>query len=313
MTDGPPTPGREADAAPDSSLHAAKPAALKPRARRALIARLTERLDPERAALMDGSGRTATFEDNLVASLSAEQVATLRAQLSTGDGNELTPGKDGQRPDAHAAHSSAALACNAFGAWIGREEQLVIDGIDRFTEQLRVEAKQPIFRGGRPPNLDCLLVGPDVAVGVESKLTEPLARHSPATWSEAYGRDSCRALLSDGWLKALDDARAGTYAPTYLDIDQLLKHALGLRKQHPQDDVHLVYVYWEPTDGSELLEVRAHRKEVQELLGRVGEASPRLHALTYRQLWDEWQGLPGLPWLTAHLDELRGRYDTAVY
>lgn len=286
--------------------------AVKARAREALIARLGELLRADRAALIDDTGRTERFEDNLVASLSAAQIVELRRQLAEGDGHELDVGKGGRRPDGHAAHSSAALAFNAFGPWLGRESDLVIDQVGAFTERLRVEARQRIFRGGRAPNLDCLARGRNVVVGVESKLTEPLAAHQPTVWREAYGRDSCRALLSGGWLEALDAARAGEYTPVYLDVDQLLKHALGLSKQNPLLDCHLVYVYWEPTDGDDVEEVRAHRTEVQALLDRVGSARPRLHALPYAQLWDQWASLASLPWLADHIRELRSRYDVAV-
>lgn len=47
----------------------------------ALIDALKASLPAERAALVDSSGRAERFEDNLVASLSAEQIAKLRAQL----------------------------------------------------------------------------------------------------------------------------------------------------------------------------------------------------------------------------------------
>src|SRR5215210_522582 len=110
--------------------------AAKPRARRALIEQLKKTLPPERAALIDESGRTMHFEDNLVPSLSRDQIVALREQLLAGDGHELDPGDDGSRPDGHAAHSSAALAFNAFGAWFGREHGLVIDGVAGFGEPL---------------------------------------------------------------------------------------------------------------------------------------------------------------------------------
>jgi hypothetical protein len=284
---------------------------LKTRAREALIGCLRESLPPDRAALVDDTGRSERFEDNLVASLSAEQVAALRKQLIAGDGRELEHGADGSRPDGHAAHSSAALAFNAFGAWLTRESELVIDGVGGFSDPLRIEAKQRIFRGGRAPNLDCLASGAEVVVGVESKLTEPLARHGTKTWSEAYGRDSCRALLTDGWLEVLDAARAGSYRTRYLDVDQLLKHALGLCKQNPGRELHLVYVFWEPANAADFDELRAHRDEVQALLDRVGDALPRLHALTYSELWRQWDALD-LPWLREHLTALRRRYDLSV-
>jgi hypothetical protein len=125
---------------------AASSRSTKDRARDALIARLRELLSPERAALIDETGRTESFDDNLVPSLSGEQIEELKHQLRSGDGRELNPGKNGERPDGHAAHSSPCLAFNVFGPWLGRERQLVIDGVGGFTERLRVEAKQHIFR-----------------------------------------------------------------------------------------------------------------------------------------------------------------------
>jgi hypothetical protein len=280
----------------------------KVRAYVALREGLIAMLSPERSELVDGSGRTASFEDNLLHSLTSEQVKILREQLSSGDGYELTRGPDGRRPDAYAAHSSSALAFNAFGAWLGHEPQLVVGGITGFANQLRVEARQRIFRGGRAPNLDCLLVGQDVVMGIESKLTEPLSRHTPKTWSDAYGRESCRKLLDGGWLRALDDARAGRYRTVYLDVNQLLKHALGLSKQHPNRERHLAYIFWEPHHAEDLNEIQSHRAEVADLLDRVGDASPRLHAFTYSDLWVQWETLSSVPWLATHLAALRARY-----
>lgn len=250
------------------------PQSTKDRAYAALLAGLVSSVPAERAALIDAKGRTASFEDNLLSTLTDAQAAELRKQLSAGDGRELDYGKDGTRPDAHAAHSSSVLAFNAFGAWLDHEQHLVIDGVHGFVDRLRVEARQRLFRGGRAPNLDCLITGPDVVVGIESKLTEPLARHHAKPWSDAYSRESCRALLEGGWRKTLDNARSGAYRTTHLDADQLLKHALGLSKQHPNRERHLMYVYWEPADGDTYEEVRRHRSEVTELRERVGDASP---------------------------------------
>ena len=289
-----------------------KPLTTKDRAYGALLRGLIDTLPAERAAVIDDKGRTASFADNLLSTLTHTQVVELRRQLSAGDGCELDYGDDGTRPDAHAAHSSSVLAFNSFGAWLGHEQRLVIDGLSGFSDRLRVEARQRIFRGGRAPNLDCLVSGPHIVVGVESKLTEPLARHGVKPWSEAYGRPSCRALLDDGWLETLDRARAGAYSTRYLDAAQLVKHALGLSKQHPNRERHLVYVYWEPADSDDLREVRCHRAEEAELLERVGNASPRLHALTYTDLWNQWDDLEGVAWLPAHLTALRGRYGMAL-
>ena len=141
----------------------------------ALVDRLRALLPDMRARAMVGD-RTDLFEDNLLSGLAPWQAAVLRAQLEQGDGGELQVSPAGQLPDAHAPHSSATLAFNAFGRWLGSEEDLRLSGIGGF-DTMRIEARVAIFPAGRAPNLDVLATGPGVAAGVESKLTEPLAGH----------------------------------------------------------------------------------------------------------------------------------------
>jgi hypothetical protein len=188
----------------------------------------------------------------------------------------------------------------------------VVDGLDRFDGRLQVEARQRIFRGGRAPNLDCLLIGSDLVFGVESKLTEMLTRHGSGGWSDAYRRESCRALLSDGWLQTLESALSDDYHPQFLGADQLLKHALGISKQHPDRARHLVYVYWEPTDADLYEEFVQHRAEVAEFGDRIAGSSPSFHALTYAELWQQWETLSDEEWLRDHLRALRARYEISL-
>ncbi len=54
----------------------------KTRAVTALIDAFKESLPADRAALVDATGRAERFEDNLVPSLSADQIAKVRAQRS---------------------------------------------------------------------------------------------------------------------------------------------------------------------------------------------------------------------------------------
>src|SRR4051794_41863249 len=63
----------------------------------------------------------AAFEDNLLDSLLPGQVSQLEAQLRRGDGRELDTGPKGEPPDAHSVRSSAVLAMNALGRWLGYE------------------------------------------------------------------------------------------------------------------------------------------------------------------------------------------------
>ena len=133
-----------------------------------------------------------------------------------------------------------------------------------------------------------------------------MSRHRAKPWREAYSRDSCRTLLSGGWLEKLDAARAGTYAPPNPDADQLLKHALGLQRQHGHRgvDVHLVYVYWAPLNGDDLTEVRAHREELQAFRRACPRHRPWLHTISDAQLLEQSEFLTEL-WAAEHLSGLR--------
>jgi hypothetical protein len=280
------------------------------RAVEALSRRLRDLLPEERAAAMVGH-HVAAFEDNLVPTLTPEQIVELRCQLKAGDGKELEPRARGAPPDAHAAHSSAVLAFNAFGGWLGKEQRVTAAGVRGFSRRLEVEKKQPIQRGGRAPNLDVLLTGDDVVAGVESKLTEWLTPHRRRTWQESYSRPDNLALLDGGWRETLRAAIAGDYHPLRLEAAQLLRHALGIARQHPGSERHLVYVWWEPLDADDLPEAVERRAEVAELLARVADASPRLHALTYRELFTEWEQVTDDD-AREHVQALRDRYELAL-
>ena len=91
-------------------------------ARTALSRRLRELLPAETTEHFIGGTHTRRFADNLLPSFSAEQVRALRAQLARGAGDELAATASGKRR-AHAAYSSAALAANAFGGWMGAENR----------------------------------------------------------------------------------------------------------------------------------------------------------------------------------------------
>lgn len=257
-------------------------------------------------------GRTVRLEDNLVPGLSTAQIDQIRHQLGSGDGDELKAGADNVPPRAHAAHSSAALAANAFGRWFGSEQQLSLCGLNGFDE-IALEAKQPIFTSGTPPNLDCLARGGKGIVGIESKLTEFLRDPEQPSWSGAYSRESCLALLDGGWRETLDEAIDGRFQTERLRVDQLLKHVLGLAKQNPHTNLHLVYVYWEPTNADDFDEFVDHREEIAEFAGRVQGASPNFHALSYHHLLRDWQSQANPPpWLAEHVSHMLDRYGIPI-
>jgi hypothetical protein len=277
-------------------------------AQAALSIRLRELLPPETTERFIGGTHTCRFADNLLPSFSAEQVETLCGQLARGAGEELAATASGKRR-AHAPYSSAALAANAFGGWIGAEHQLQIAGLGGFDTSISLEHKLRIAHRGGTANLDCLLQSPSTLVGIESKLTEPLARHQPVEWKAPYKTEAMAALLQDGWLEAFQASLTGAWKPQHLGLEQLLKHALALNSHAAGRVTHLVYVYWEPANGSKIPEVTTHRAEVAELARTIEDAQPHLHPLSYEEMLDEWISIPDDIIRPAdHVNCLRARY-----
>ena len=282
--------------------------AVQQRAWSALSDRLRRTLAPEVAERFVGGTHTRRFADNLLPGFPAGQVEVLRGQLASGAGGELAPTSSGKRR-AHAPYSSAALAVNAFGRWLGSETRLQVAGLGGFDQPLSIEHKLRIKRGGGEANLDCVLQGPGLLVGIESKLTETLAAHSPVAWRPPYRSVEMAALVSEQWADLLRDSLARAWTPEHLGLEQLVKHALALASHADGRETHLVYCYWEPLDGDRIDEVVAHRAEVAELTTRVQGARPAFHAISYTDLLAEWAGLDAQPaWLEQHLNELSQRY-----
>jgi hypothetical protein len=70
------------------------------------------------------------------------------------------------------------------------------------------------------------------------------------------------------------------WQPKYLGLEQLIKHALALESRFKDHALHLVYVWWEPANPDTLPGLREHRAEVRELVDRLGDSRPQLHAVT---------------------------------
>jgi hypothetical protein len=275
---------------------------LRRRARAALAARLREQVPAD--ALHAGGEHALRFADALVPTLSAADVAWAHAHLRRGAKGELRPARSGA-VSAHAAWSSTALVCSAFAPWHADPGALRVGPLGGFTD-VRLEERLHIPHGGGTPNLDVALPAPGGFTGIESKLTEHLAPLRARAWPPAYRRPAMAAALAGGWAEVFADLLDGRWAPRYLDVAQLVRHALSL--QRTDGDAHLVLLFWEPQDGGALPEVAEHRAEVAELLARLGDdARPRLHALSYAELLDAWA-----PVRPDHVAALRARYEVTL-
>ena len=260
---------------------------LQARARKALAGRLRESVPGD--AMHQGGAHTLRFADALIPTLGSDEVAWIRGQLAARAKGELRPSKAGT-VQSQAAWSSTALVASAFAPWRGRLPGLAL------------EARLHIPHGGGTPNLDVAFDGCDGLVGVESKLTEHLDPARVRAWRPAYRRPAMAAELQGGWASVFADLLDGRWAPRFLDAGQLVRHALSLRRAGD-----LVLLYWEPANAEEHPEVLAHRAEVADLIDRVGDARPRLHAFSWAQLFDVWETV-----VPEHVGALRERYDVPV-
>ena len=230
---------------------------------------------------VDAQGYLSSIAENLFQPLSA------RAQraFSAGSGSELLDTR--LRPaKMKALHSSAALAVNVFDYWSDRNPDILMHALrlDPKPASLEFEAQFPTGLGGNPPNLDVAVRYDDgVVIGLESKFSEWLTPQPPnkelfkskyfpesvGLWS-ARGLPACQALATE--------LQAGRAHFRYLDVAQLLKHALGLATQH-EGKFGLNYVFYELA-GPESL---AHRAEVDRFQGLVGN--------DFRFRWNSYQDI----------------------
>jgi hypothetical protein len=221
------------------------------------------------------------------------------ADLSAGDGNEL-------QTKFRAAHSSSGLGVNCFAPFRRQITDLTLQPGETF-DALQFERKCPTgLRGGRFPNLDVMLSGPTGVVGVESKLTEYLARHS-AAFSPAYAEQIRDARREQGYFREMVRLIADPDSYVWLDAAQLIKHAFGLARTFGDRPVTLLYVFWEPANPGDSPEFAAHRKEIAAFAERVEGSTPRFAAMSYPELWANWRKTAP-EWLSRHLDELEARY-----
>jgi hypothetical protein len=259
-------------------------------------AALRERFISLFAVEVGRQGYTSCPQDNLLSGLSLVDV---EEDLRRGDGHEL-------ERKFRAVHSSAALAVNCFAPFKSRPGDIMLCG-KQGAESVEFEKHLPIFGRGTPPNVDVWVERGCEVVAVESKLLEYLSPKLPA-FAKTYER-----LAQDAepcWWAVYEQAREG--AAQHLDRAQLIKHCFGLsayRKQHSNQQLSLLYLFWEPLNCEELAECRRHREELEAFAGAVSASCISFRWTTYSQLWEEWSTIPTL---AQHAQRLKARYEVRV-
>lgn len=210
-------------------------------------------------------------------------------------GNEVGSGK------LDSPKSSAALAVNVFGWFIGRPGLLpLLPGMIPEVPVKKVEveycARFP-WHGGRHPWLDAFVETDREIVGVESKRFEPYRGHKPAALSKAYDREVWGTNMAP--FEAMRDAlRSGREKFAFLDATQLVKHAFGLVTEGKRKSKapSLVYLHAEPPSlGRKPIPMNAHRQhreEIARFAAAVQGAEVGFHSLSYREWLATWPAPP---------------------
>jgi len=261
-----------------------------------------------RAKLTSG-GRVPHFMDNVLPGVRQEDFET---ELKQGDGHEL---------EDHflAVHSSSALCVNAFAPFKTCPQLLALAG-ETGIPPFIFERKCPVGLNGRsnhhPPNLDLLAEDPSRIIAVESKCTEYL-KPPKADFAAAYKQDIRDARREGPWFREMLECMEGPRTFRHLNVAQLIKHAFGIANIDRLEGfgpraAKLVYLYWEPTNATDIDECLAHRSEVDKFSRRIAGGFPGFVAMTYRELWDRWDKLTEPDWLRAHVSNLRARYEVSI-
>jgi hypothetical protein len=253
-----------------------------------------------RTVPVDAKGYVASAEANLLPGVVLQDFA---ADLEAGSGGELA-GKF------RAAHSSSALAVNAFAPFRRRIADLRFPGIRATFTGLAFEVKCPTgLPRANPPNLDVMIRTTDAAIGIESKLTEYLAS-KPAKFSERY-RTLPPTMRATPWYAEMERLRDAPDHYRCLDAAQLIKHAFGLMNHADGPGIGLVYLYWEPADAGDYPIFLRHRQEADDFAACVSGGSVRFRHMSYAALWTAWAA-SGTGWAKEHAAMLRGRYDVRI-
>jgi hypothetical protein len=247
-------------------------------------------------SVLDENGYVGEASQNLIEGVRLED---FEVDLLQGDGNEL-------KEKFRAAHSSSALAINTFAPFKTHLDVLRLPGGSGF-DYLHFEQKCPHgLLGRRSPNIDVLADGPSV-VAVESKLLEPLSKHT-AKFSPAYPAGITDERCQTAWFEEMERLIDDEDRYSWLDAAQLVKHAFGITHTFPGKPATLLYLFWEPSNTKAHPFFAEHRAEVTRFAASVDGGGPKFVAMSYPELWESWDAYPEPKWLQIHVGRLRERY-----
>ncbi len=211
------------------------------------------------------------LDDNLHLRLSDNT----RREFEDGNGNELYA----IRPKMQALHSSSALTVNFFEYWRSKDKSLLLKAIKKATgnkELKRIRTIKDIkfeqkFDTGNSSkaNIDVVLTclredNTELLVAIESKFTEfyeshnelPKSYMSKVKWE---GFENIRTIAEKEVSKSTREYKR-------LDVPQLIKHSLGLRKFGK--DFILMLVWFDPFPENENRDMREDLQKFEDSVKR---------------------------------------------
>jgi hypothetical protein len=253
------------------------------------------------AVSLDEKGYVSDASLNLVEGVALSDV---EADLRQGDGNEL-------KEKFRAAHSSAALAVNAFGPFKAQSAAAVPLLNRRFTGLCFEQKCSHGLVGRRPPNLDALAFSENSVVAIESKCLEYLSPHV-AKFSDVYRYEITDSRSETAWFRTMLHLRDAPRAFSWMDAAQLVKHVFGLAHTFPDRRVTLLYLFWEPSNPESHPVFAEHRAEIARFAAMVDGEGIDLAWMSYPELWTSWDRIADIHWLPNHVWRLRARYAVAI-
>lgn len=244
------------------------------------------------------SGYVESPAENLIAGVRLSQ---FERDISGGAGNEL-------KGKFMAVHSSTALAVNCFAPFKDSPELLTCCGCSDFTDVCFERVCRTGLRGGTHPHLDVWLQRDRAVIAIESKFTEYFAT-TRAGYSDAYRRERF-PHAEDCWWRVLEESKSAE--KQHLDVAQFVKHYLGLIRHLESselDSITFLYLFWEPTNASEIDACIAHREELADFSVKVRDSRIAFEFQSYPELWNEWDEHEALK---PHVLNLRRRYEVRV-
>jgi hypothetical protein len=263
---------------------------------------------------LDEHGYVEQPEENLLPGITSSD---FRDEIGRGGGSELKPrfrkGKE-MKPKFQAVHSSCALAVNSFCTLKKETTGWDWRGLDLAgLSALFFEKKLSTGIKGSLANLDVYITSATSILGIESKLTEYLTPKAPV-FAPAFVLE--KLDIEPCWWSILEKHRdCKLRQKQYLDVAQLIKHYLGLRRAARQEEVAnarkitLLYLFWEPLNAKDFQVFSDHRTELRSFENEIEGTSVRFVAMTYQDLWKEWKNQG---FMVEHVERLEQRYNVRI-